>query len=334
MSGKYTCKLCNKDFSTKSNLNRHNQTTKSCKYPEKHFFTCTFCQKNLSSKDMLEYHQNICKEKINKTEVDILKKQVQTMEKEVERLREKPTNIIINDHSTTNNNYGSILNLSKEVVHESFKNYSIEDLMASNSQKTLADMTMKNCLLGPDNPIYYCKDRVRHKFFYKDEENKETEDPNAIILRTMVYNGIKPIIKKLYTEKNIELHNELARCKRIDNSKLIISSKDDIKELEHAYTNVNILKDGEEYIAQLSKCLPSSIKDRIYLDSLELEKSLESDIELQQHIKQQTRMIGDYTVSELNKWKKIYLESGEIKGPKEILTNLKFQKEFIDFLKN
>ena len=109
---------------------------------------------------------------------------------------------------------------------------------------------------------------------------------------------------------------------------------EDIKELEDAYKQINILKDGEDYISQLSKCLPSSVKDRLYQDHLQLEKTdLDSDIDLQEEIKKHTRMIGDYTVSELSKWKKLYNETGDATGPRELETDLVFRKQFIAFLK-
>ena len=340
MSGKYTCNLCNKEFSSKSNLTRHTQTVKSCngpECPEKRTFSCEFCKKELTSKNMLSYHKNICKQKTNKSEVEELKLQVQMMATELNKIKDmKEKSITTNTFNiTNNNNYGSILNcLTQEAVQESFKNFSMKDLLSSDGQKTLADMTIKNCLLGPEQPIYICKDRSRHKFFYTDQENKEKEDPNAITLRTLVYNGVKPLIKKLYTEKYILLQNELARSRRKDDLSLITMSHEDIKELENAYKQINIIKDGDDYISQLSKCLPSSIKDRLYQDQLELENAdLDSDIELQEEIKKHTRMIGDYTASELSKWKKLYKETGEATGPRELETDFIFRKQFIAFLK-
>ena len=44
-------------------------------------------------------------------------------------------------------------------------------------------------------------------------------------------------------------------------------------------------------------------------------------------------MIGDYTASELSKWKKLYKETGETTGPRELETDLVFRKQFIAFLK-
>jgi hypothetical protein len=224
--------------------------------------------------------------------------------------------------------------MTPEVVQESFKNFTINNLL-SGSQKDLADMTIKNFLTGKEHPLYLCKDRSRNKFVYTDEENKEKEDANAIILRTIVYNGIAPLLKKLYHEKYIKLHDELARCKRTDNKALIDVSRDDIKELDEAYKQFNILKEADDYISHLSKCLPASIKDRIYLDSLKEEilekenKESSSDIEFNK----QLEMIGDYTVSELKGFKELFKSTGAIKGPKDLIQNKDLINDYIAFLK-
>jgi hypothetical protein len=299
----FTCQHCSTEMSDTSSLKRHQRQSKYCLRIQKGkddesekqtIFKCTFCKKQLSSKYRLQCHLDICKQKNKEkekekekteSEIEQMRAEMAKLKKEVEILKEKPTQSTNITISTTNNNYGSILNcLTQEVIQETFKNFSIKDLLASDSQKNLADMTIKKCLSGPNQPIYICKDRSRHKFFYTDEENKEKEDPNATVLRTLVYNGVKPLIKKLYAEKSVILQNELARCKRKDDLTLITMSREDIKELEDAYKHINIVKDGEDYITHLGKCLPSSVKDRIYQDHLSLssnpDKDLDSDEEL------------------------------------------------------
>ena len=203
------------------------------------------------------------------------------------------------------------------------------------SRHHIADMTIKNFLTGKDHPLYLCKDRSRNKFVYTDEENKEKEDANAIVLRTLVYNGIAPLLKKLYQEEYVKLHDELARCKRIDDRALIDVSRDDIKELDEAYKQFNILKEAEDYISHLSKCLPTSIKDRIYRDGikenleLEVTKQSNSDIEFEK----QLEMIGDYTISELSGFKENYKKTGIVKGPKDLILNKDLTQRYVNFLK-
>lgn len=339
-----TCQHCSTELSDMSSFNRHQRYSKYCLQIQKKdnlsIFNCEFCSKKLSSKFRLQCHLDICKlksrqQKDDKSELLEMKEKMKSMEKEVERLKEKPSSITIN--TTTNNNYGSILNcLTQEAVQETFKNFSMKDLLASDSQKTLANLTIKNCLSGPDQPMYFCKDRSRNKFVFTDEENKETEDPNALMLRTLIYKGVKPVIKELYAEQLVYLHSELARCLRKDDASSISNSHGEIKELKNAYAQVNILKNGENYISQLSKCLPSSIKDRLIKDRVVDEVEVEdddSDEESERQLQLQIRKIGEYTASELTQWKKLYTDTGIIKGPKEMWENPRYAKQFTDFLK-
>jgi len=349
----YICEFCNKEFKQKFILNRHQKTSKECIFirtgevPEKQLFECKYCLKELSSKQRLENHIDICKirkQQIEdeKSELKKMTKEMNTMKKELEKLKNKPTttnnnNITITTNNTDNsvNNYCSLLNyMTPEVVRESFKNFNINNLL-SGSQKDLADMTIKNFLTGKDHPLYICKDRSRNKFVYTDDENKEKEDANAIVLRTLVYNGIAPLLKKLYHEEYIKLHDELARCKRIDDKVLIQVSREDIKELDEAYKQFNILKEAEDYISHLSKCLPTSIKDRIYKDglneNLELDdKQTSSDIEFNKKLE----MIGDYTISELKGFKDMYKKTGVVKGPKDLIQNKDLINRYLSFLQS
>jgi hypothetical protein len=321
-----------------SSFYRHIRTTKKCIAIREEIRlqkSCTFCNKELSSKQRLDAHVKKCKYKNGQA----LTTTIAQLQKEVETLKESlkvPTNITINqtNNNQTNNNYGSILNLTQTALQESFKNYTLKDLLSTDNQKMLADMTIKKCLSGPDQPVYICKDRARHKFFYTDEENEEKEDPNAIVLRTLVYNGVKPILAKLYAEKIVSLNAELARSRRIDSSDMMINAHEDIKELKDAYAKINILKNSEDYIAQLSKCLPSSIKDRLYQDHLDQLCELNGedfDDALEREIQRQTRMIGDYTAAELGKWKKMYRETGKMCGPKGFDTDKEFQQQLLEF---
>ena len=158
----------------------------------------------------------------------------------------------------------------------------------------------------------------------------EQEDANASILRALVYKGIKPIITKLYKEEKINLHNRLKKAQRDDITSNITTAHEDIKELEESYKKANILKAGDDYISQLSRCLPSSIKDRIYRDSICIsDDDTDTDIELEKEL----RVIGDYTVNELKPYKKITIETGIVNGPVSIIKNPKYLEEYMKFLR-
>jgi len=348
------CDYCKNEFNNKSNLTKHQKTSKYClkiqeqtkSKPEKIIFSCEFCNKIISSKQMLNYHLKICKtkKKEHKDEMKEMMEKVLQLTKEVERMKEKPStttttnNITITDNSNTQNNinnYGSILtSMTPEMIQETFKSFSIKDLLDTERQRNLANLTIEKFLSGKDKALYFCKDRSRNKFVYTDEENSEKEDPNASVLRKLVYNGVSPLLKKMYQDRYVILYNELARCLRNDDLATILGSRDDIKELEEAYKEMNILKNGDEYISQLSKCLPASLKDRMFQDSLELErKSQESDQELELFLKKQTRMIANYTIAELQrKYKDDYIKTGVLKGPIEIMSDPKSKSEYISFM--
>lgn len=319
------CKYCKTTFSDKSSLNRHLKNSCNKNKDQKEFYECEFCKKKLTRSYSLKGHYIICKFKLKQ----------ENKEKVITTVNNINNNINNNNITIQNNNYGSILNLSNKTISESFKNYSIKDLLADNNQSNLADITMNNLLLGEDKPIYLCKDRSRNKFTYTDEKNEEKEDPNAIMLRTLIYKEFKPILKKLYKDELIALNIELARCLRLDDSNAISSSREDIKNLEESFEKINILKDGDDYIYQLSKCLPSSIKDRIYRDHILkiIDYNDDSDDEYKKDIKRLTRRIGNYTISELIKYKTLYKKNFEIKGPKDILCDPKYKEEYIIFLK-
>ena len=95
-----------------------------------------------------------------------------------------------------------------------------------------------------------------------------------------------------------------------------------------------VLKESDDYILQLSKCLPSSIRDRIYKDNLDMIESVEydSDDEFKRQLEHESRMIGDYSVLELQKYKDLYNQTGETRGPPSIIENPKYRKEFVSFL--
>ena len=236
------------------------------------------------------------------------------------------------------NNYSSLLDYKPENITESFKQHynTIEHLLNSD-QKKLADITVQHFLSGKEQPMYYVTDRSRHKFMYTDKEHNEKEDSNASILRSLVYRGVKPIIKNLYNDEFKRLRKKLSEYKRKDTDQdidsIINTTYNELKELEEAYKQMDIIKENDDYICQLSKCLPTSIRDRIYNDNLERNSSYDSDEEFKQQLEHEVRMIGEYSVLELEHFKELYKKTGETRGPSSITNNKKYLKEYIAFLK-
>ena len=208
------CNHCNKEFSTKYSLIRH-QKTYEIQKPEI-IHKCMFCEKILKTKQRLQSHIEICKKNTN------INQKIEEIVKEIEALKNdklQNQNIITTntatDNSTNNitnttiHNYGSILSLTKEDIKETFdKNYTLEDLFGS--QKGLADFTTKNFLSGKDNPLYICTDKSRQKFIFTDENKKEKEDDNAFIIIKLMSKGFSKV-DDLYKEELKILKRKLRR---------------------------------------------------------------------------------------------------------------------------
>jgi len=340
------CNYCNSEFHNKCNLNKHQRTSKYClkiqqqkdpnKIIERDIYECKYCQRQLTTKFTLNNHIKICKK--NNSNLDILEK-VEKLTQEIVQLKEKPViNVTNNTNNTiTNYNYTSLLdyNNNLEPITQKFEKHynSIEHLLRCD-QKKLADITVQHFLSGKDQPMYFITDRSRNKFMFTDKENNEKEDPNAILLRRLVYRGLKPIIDNLYKAEFKNLKDQLARYLRNDIEASIQLTRIELKELEESYKKTNILEAGDDYILQLSKCLPSSIKDRIFHDSIgfSMDEDLSSTADLQIELEKATRIICGYTANELRDYKKIYKETHIIKGPKSIIEDPIKIKIYIDFL--
>lgn len=338
-----TCNYCKTELSTKSALTKHIKTSRYCiemreSVVESKLFDCEYCKGDFTSKHRLTLHRNICRAK--KEEQIVTGENVLTvvsqLQKEVAQLKEKPT-ITVNNTNTDNSiktitnthNYSSLLDCSTESITETFKKHynKIEHLLQGD-QKHLADVTVEHLLSGKDQPMYFVTDRSRNKFMYTDSEKNEKEDANATILRSLVYRGIKPIIKDLYHDEFKRLRKELDDE---DADACVMSRHTDLKELEEAYHQMDIIKESDDYILQLSKCLPSSILNRICKDNRN-SVDYDSDEEFKRQLEHESRMIGDYSALELQKYKDLYRQTGETRGPPTIIENQRYRKEFVAFL--
>jgi len=147
----------------------------------------------------------------------------------------------------------------------------------------------------------------------------------------LVYRGMKPIIKNLYHEEFKRLRSELAEYQRRDSADLISCAREDLRDLEEAYKQMDIIQESDDYISQLSRCLPTSIRDRLYRDNISI-PDYDSDEEFKRQLEREVRMIGDYSAVELQKYKDLYKKTGETRGPPSITKNPTYLKEYIQFL--
>ena len=266
------CEYCNTIFYNKSNLLRHQTTSKKCIHIQisKNVtnikiktFQCEYCFKKLSSKQSLTYHSNVCKsiEIENNDKIENLEMMIKTLQEEIKDIKStvtiinNTTNIV--DNSVTINNIDFMSYMSEERIKDVFdNNFNIEIL--SGAEKSLAIFTIDNFLIGEDKPIYLCSDKERNKFYFLDKNNKRIDDSNAKILSNLILTYGINSIKKHYNNhtKNI-----------IEKPTKLISSYNNI---------INLTSDGKDYVNQLSNSLPKTIEERHILDTLHKEQKLQS----------------------------------------------------------
>ena len=364
------CSNCNKEFSNKYSRIRH-EKAKTC-YRDKSL-ECNYCQKVLSSKQCLLSHIEKCKKNTDKlqpvvdTKYKELEEKITEMTKEIDTLKTKP-NITINNSKIQNNNYGSILSLTKDMVREKFeKNYTSKDL--SGSQKALANFTTKNILNGTDTAkplMYLCKDKTRQKFVFTDDEQIEHEDVNASVLIKIVSKGFHHI-KKVYKKETEALQKRIDRLVRFDDATNLIDAREHMKVLKRNFEDVmNLLENADGYRLQLTKVLPSSADDRLIIDAKlrefdstesdtdsESEKEDDKDEEDEEDEEDKRRVevlctrdqpyplydktirhIGGLSYGSLRRYKNYFQETGNVKVPERFVGNEVLVKRFTDFLHN
>jgi hypothetical protein len=209
------CEFCNKNFTTKGILLRHQQTTKYClklqgEIKEKEFI-CRGCNKRLSTKNRLATHQEICEQipkddnliylkkviELRDSTIDIQQQTIQKLEKQIENLQDKLLKIAIKSKSnTTNNNNISILQqnftaITDESLAEDAKKITIDHIVGGG--ESIASVFLGGSL--KDNAV--CTDVARRIMHHKDENGKLIKDVNALIITKRAFSSLMTFAKEI-----------------------------------------------------------------------------------------------------------------------------------------
>jgi hypothetical protein len=308
------CEYCENIYYDKSNLVRHQKTSKFCikiqieknENIKINKFICEFCDKKLTTKQSLNRHLNTCKNK----EIKNLQNEIKDIKNTINNTNNNTTiNNIFNNtiNNITINNIDFMSFMTAERIKEIFdKKFNIETLFGA--EKSLANFTIENFLSGKDKPIYLCTDKERNKFIFLDKNNKKINDTNAQILIDLIMKYGFNKIKKSYNN----------HCK--------IKPEN----LNNAFNSLmNIKKDGKEYINHLSNNLPKTIEERQIKDDVQSQNSIEDVIIFEDDDIIDFDEISNIPLYEFNRYREHYIKTGKIMVP----SKFEKTKENIDKLK-
>ena len=220
------CQYCNKVLSSKSALNHHQKTTKSClviqnKSTDK--FKC-ICGATFSAKSVLVTHKLVCRGEVNNKEIETenqeLKNQLEDAQSKIKHLEAqlqlsekitdhyfKLTETLANTPTTTNNTINNTIKvenlniLDTEKFEEYSSNLTLEHILrgAKGYAQYAIEYPLKNKL--------YCsnyKDRIT---LYKNPEGQIITDPKLISLMPKFFTSILKQNQKL-TDEHVDSINE------------------------------------------------------------------------------------------------------------------------------
>ena len=199
------CQYCEKHFSTKSNLLKHQQTVKSCiklQQGSKSEFICTGCSKTLCSKFRLQTHYQICEkyqatDKIRQLEIMLEQNKIlmavkdsamEKLEKHIENLEEKLMKIAMRTTKTTNNITANIQQnftpITDEKLADDAKKLTLAHLVGGGEK--LAGIFLDGSL--KDNAL--CTDISRRVLHLKNGDGKVVKDINAVVITKRAFSSM------------------------------------------------------------------------------------------------------------------------------------------------
>jgi hypothetical protein len=361
------CVYCQKKVSSIYVLKTHQRTAKSCLMIQekkglivnKVCFPCTFCDKELTTKTRLDTHLSVCKQKPNESvansllsiekKIDLHTKHIEEemeqkieqletnmrmqlvqemkfkddkikqLEQEVNNLKEQPR-----VQHTVHNHISILTYMTPERVSEIFRQFTLDTMLGA--QKALANFTVDHFLNGKDKPTYLCTDRSRKKFVFLDENGTVIEDPNC----EKLVNLISPGLSRVH-----EVYEDALFEQKVNSDKI-----------QCTYDSILSLKeDGSHYQLQLSKRLPSNLRDKERMDEYNVDMDVFKRRDENETLKSEMndllplpeiRMIGDYSLGKLDLFRKKYQQTNVISGPKQLMeqieTNPSLKEEYIKFI--
>ena len=267
----FKCDYCEKEYSTKSNLNHHKKTAKKClslrdTIENINFLTCKKCNFQTTLKSSMDRHKckssEVDKRRILELEGDKrilelkleksmdneinLQIKIESYESKMFTLASKPTSV---NTKTTNNIQNLVIaDWKKDTISEKVQSdFTIEHL--EDGIKGVARFTDQYIIRGVDGKkSLICSDPSRMIFKYKDSEGVVQKDVRA----TKLKNAIKePIIKKsqeMFTKETSRLFDVISSNTDDSNTSWVTNAKMD--NLRDNFMQVKRIDDNSDIYAK------------------------------------------------------------------------------------
>jgi len=252
----YSCSICNKECTSKSNLDNHYETCKKTYIRIEKKFNTRFGKLIEEKEDELEQKDSDLRNQKDEYEFELrlknekirdLEKLLKQQEARIEKISNKISKSNNNNSNSNNNSNNHITNnitinkfMSPERVEEYFKtHYNMETLLGG--QKALARMVVDGFI--KDKDTYHCTDRSRQKFIFVDENGNRIEDTDCQLVIQLTASGM-PHVKDVYEES---LFSDEANDAVVE------------KNLHVNYKSVsNLDAENTQFKSEMSKIVPST----------------------------------------------------------------------------
>lgn len=231
----FICEYCNKQFSSRGNLNTHKKNAKYCLEQQRDIqdiqspkYQCNFCEKILTSKYRLNDHFVICKVKREietkkeqekeKTFTDNLiaekdkiiqemKQTIQDLQNKLYELASRPQVVNSNSNNNNTNHTNKIMNL--QMITQEHLNSQAQHLTLEHIKKGAVGYG-EYFLDHPLKDRVVCTDFSRRKIKYKNENGEIITDPELTILSESLFKSIRERNRELAMQYTKELTERFA----------------------------------------------------------------------------------------------------------------------------
>jgi hypothetical protein len=265
----YICDICNKEFSTKSNLKKHKETAKYCIKLQNNKVICKYCKieydfdtYNLHLLNCLEINYNniiIIKSKLEDKNLELIKQNEELKQKNNElesKLNDITLKLIEKSNNITNHYNNSKNNTTNNTKIDIFN--SLSPLTEDDYKKHINKLSMEHIRKGAEGYADYalnytlkdklmCLDYSRKKICYKNEQGDKVEEYRLNNILPKIFKEIEPVNKEMILALMNNLNDDFLEYEKT------ITEFDEGDETDKEYSKK--IEENQEQIMKYSEIL-------------------------------------------------------------------------------